>query len=347
MGRKICDDAIWYSHIIRNLIRREWGDRIVPILNEKGIKFIKYDYENIKQINGKKLLSLSDTNKYIANKIIQGEPCMIGRFGGSELSMMVSVLRETKYPYIDRRKYYLDKMCLGAGFFPNDIKQAEKFVDLMFDCCKDLDLCGVWKLFMEDYIIKQYANQAQITKLHWLEPWNMRLEKQSMQLPWTFALKGKKVLVIHPFAESIKKQYNYNREHIFERIYPAEEILPSFELETIKAIQSIGGNNEYGFATWFDALESMKEQCSKCDFDVAIIGCGAYGFPLAAEIKRMGKCAVHLGGATQLLWGITGRRWIQGNYHNFSNDVVNNYWVRPMDCEKPINAEEVEGGCYW
>ena len=91
----------------------------------------------------------------------------------------------------------------------------------------------------------------------------------------------------------------------------------------------------------------MKEQCSKCDFDVAIIGCGAYGFPLAAEIKRMGKCAVHLGGATQLLWGITGRRWIQGNYHNFSNDVVNNYWVRPMDCEKPINAEEVEGGCYW
>ena len=85
MGRKICDDAIWYSHIIRNLIRREWGDRIVPILNEKGIKFIKYDYENIKQINGKKLLSLSDTNKYIANKIIQGEPCMIGRFGGSEL----------------------------------------------------------------------------------------------------------------------------------------------------------------------------------------------------------------------------------------------------------------------
>lgn len=85
MGRKMCDDAIWYSHIIRNLIRREWGDRIVPILNEKGIKFIKYDYENIKQINGKKVLSLSDTNKYIANKIIQWRAMYDRTFWGERI----------------------------------------------------------------------------------------------------------------------------------------------------------------------------------------------------------------------------------------------------------------------
>ena len=44
-------------------------------------------------------------------------------------------------------------------------------------------------------------------------------------------------------------------------------------------------------------------------FDVAIIGCGAYGMPLAAMLKQAGKQAIHLGGATQLLFGIKGKRW--------------------------------------
>ena len=47
----------------------------------------------------------------------------------------------------------------------------------------------------------------------------------------------------------------------------------------------------------------------KIDFDVAIIGCGAYGFPLAAKLKQAGKQAIHLAGATQLLFGIKGKRW--------------------------------------
>lgn len=40
----------------------------------------------------------------------------------------------------------------------------------------------------------------------------------------------------------------------------------------------------------------------KFDFDVAIIGCEAYGFPLAARLKRAGKIVVHMGGATQILF---------------------------------------------
>lgn len=48
----------------------------------------------------------------------------------------------------------------------------------------------------------------------------------------------------------------------------------------------------------------MKDEIDKRDYDIALIGCGAYGFPLAAHIKRSGKKAVHLGGALQLLFGI-------------------------------------------
>lgn len=82
------------------------------------------------------------------------------------------------------------------------------------------------------------------------------------------------------------------------------------------------------------------------DFDVAIIGCGAYGFLLAAEVKKMGKVAIHLGGATQLLFGIIGTRW-ERETPRFYRDVVNEYWVRPSAKERIKEADQIEQGCYW
>lgn len=42
----------------------------------------------------------------------------------------------------------------------------------------------------------------------------------------------------------------------------------------------------------------MEDKIKQIDFDVCIIGCGAYGLPLAAFVKRMGKQAIHLAGGT-------------------------------------------------
>ena len=87
----------------------------------------------------------------------------------------------------------------------------------------------------------------------------------------------------------------------------------------------------------------MYNEALKIDFDVAIIGCGAYGFPLAAKLKRAGKITIHLGGAVQILFGIKGSRWDNGEVSKFYNE----YWVRPDDKDKPQNANNVENGCYW
>ena len=46
----------------------------------------------------------------------------------------------------------------------------------------------------------------------------------------------------------------------------------------------------------------MYEECKQIDFDVAIIGCGDYGLPLAEKLKSHGKQVIHLGGATQLMF---------------------------------------------
>ena len=156
--------------------------------------------------------------------------------------------------------------------------------------------------------------------------------------PWTISLEGKKVLVVHPFEDSIKAQYQ-KREFIWED----KDVLPEFELITLKAVQTILGQScEY--ATWFEALESMKTQMSKIDFDIALIGCGAYGMPLASYVKEMGKQAVHLAGWTQVLFGIKGKRWID---MPSVAKYMNEYWIHPSKTEVPKEYQRVEGGCYW
>lgn len=96
-------------------------------------------------------------------------------------------------------------------------------------------------------------------------------------------IKRKKILVVHPFAKTIQQQYEQRRTLLFKN----PDILPEFQLETFQAVQSIGGQSS--FNTWFDALQYMKDEIDKRDYDIALIGCGAYGFPLAAHIKRSGK----------------------------------------------------------
>ena len=155
-------------------------------------------------------------------------------------------------------------------------------------------------------------------------------------------LKGKKVLVVHPFVDSIRYQYDHNRDKLFDN----PDVLPEFkELLTVKAVQTISDQQDERFDTWFDALKYMKDEISKLDFDIALIGCGAYGMCLAAHVKRMGKQAVHLAGWTQMLFGVYGERWIkdQSKYSKYIND----YWIRLLESEKPKGAEKVENGCYW
>lgn len=100
----------------------------------------------------------------------------------------------------------------------------------------------------------------------------------------------------------------------------------------------MGGS--HNFKDWFEALDFMKKEIEKVDFEIALIGCGAYGFPLAAHVKSIGKKAVHIGGALQLVYGIKGKRWKNA-------DFINEFWVSPRAEDKPTVWKEVEGGFYW
>jgi hypothetical protein len=115
-------------------------------------------------------------------------------------------------------------------------------------------------------------------------------------------LAGKTYTVVHPFAESIRRQYASGRCSSAARGSTGVRIV-----DAEGAADARGVSDRFG--SWFDALAWLCAESDKIDFDVAIIGAGAYGFPLAAHMKRSGRNGHHLGGATQIMFGIMGRRW--------------------------------------
>ena len=286
-------------------------------------------------------------SSHIREKLLSPEPCMLSRFGAVEIGCVVNYLgiyhqkrkiikyikgeafpwwweEETKYPLRN-----------NAGFFSATPELLKRFSEMMIEDMPLIDILASWR-FEEEYFSKELQNAYKID----FEPYNPFWS----DVPWTAALENKKVLVVHPFAETIQKQYLRK-----ELIHKDPRVLPTFDLQTIKAIQTIGNQGDGRFETWFDALEFMKNEIDKMDYDVCLLGCGAYGMPLAAHVKRSGKKAVHLGGSLQLLFGIRGARWENSNYnatYNYSK-LMNEFWVKPSATETPSKAQQVEEGCYW
>jgi len=118
-------------------------------------------------------------------------------------------------------------------------------------------------------------------------------------------------------------------------------------LKTIKAVQTIAGTVDPRFSAWFDALEYMYQEAMKTEFDVALIGCGAYGFPLAARLKASGKKAIHMGGMLQILFGIKGARWETVSAFEYVKKLFNEHWIYPLDTDRVEHSEKVEDNCYW
>ena len=285
---------------------------------------------------GRPIVYGEEGNALIGDTIRGEEPSLVARLGAVELSCITYStrarwLRRVGVPY---PRSVREGMRLNAGFFPATGPQLDRFSSEFLDAVSQTDVMAVWFNRNEHQIIRRYCPSAAVVGLG-------SLEAMLYREPWSAALAGKVVLVVHPFARSIESQYHNHRRQLFRN--PA--VLPEFELKTIRAVQSIAGNTG-GFDSWFDALDEMRDRISAEQFDVAIVGAGAYGLPLAAFAKRMGKHAIHLGGVTQIFFGINGRRW-ETEYKDSLGKMINEYWVRPTAEETPERAETVEEGCYW
>jgi hypothetical protein len=157
--------------------------------------------------------------------------------------------------------------------------------------------------------------------------------------PWTFALRGKRLLIITAFEESVKEKIP-----IREKIYGVD-LFPECTFITLKPPQTQGDepSQEFNieFLNFTRRIDELKGQ-----YDIALVACGGYGAPTVNYIYSQGTPAIYVGGVLQMYFGILGARWLRER-----PDVIrlylNEHWSRPKDAEKPANYANVEGSCYW
>lgn len=302
---------------------------------EQLLYLLRYEYvtrikkKDAYDESGVEKLTEAGLYEQIRNALEGQLPFCIGKIGGSEGFALSSMHFNRK-----KREAY-EQLCRWSGFFPNEYDEAafENYCLEQISAIGQLDIIIHYPKRYELLFLQKFAGDSL--------KWSLRITPWLQEKPWTKLLEGRRVLVVHPFANSIEKQYSRR-----EKLFSNPDILPEFELHTLKAVQTIGNNPDSRFATWQEALDYMTDQISRISFDIALIGCGAYGLPLAARVKRMGKIGMHCGGELQTYFGIRGKRW-DDMFSEKMLRVCNEYWIRPEESEGIVDAKSIEGGCYW
>jgi hypothetical protein len=300
----------------------------------------------------KKLIDKENVDDLIFTQINNGHSLLIGRLGGtegrfigaylknfSEINRINSLFR--KKPNIKNFERRKKEIQLNAGFFYNEDKEASDFVEIYVDCLKNTDILGGWGYsFTWPETFALVNHRLKVINKEFTAPWVETYKTQNisaLKTPWSHSLENKKVLVISPFSKSIISQHK-----IIEKVFPGI-FYPKFTLQTITAPLTSGAL-EFQKNSWFELLDKIKTEINSCDFEIALISCGSYSYPLARHVQKLGKIGIHCGGALQLYFGIMGNRW------NSSSEIIkfqNTSWIRPSKEETPRGANLIEDACYW
>jgi hypothetical protein len=280
------------------------------------------------------VLTVEQGNQTVYELLNSSKPILITRFGSAELTVMLNRF------YIlngKLKKWDLNRINLGifncSGVFPTNQNTLERFSDLYISCLPGIDALAVWYNYGEHIFHKKYFKEAPLFPLESLEPFRFRS-------PWSKALAGKKVLVVLPYEKSVKEQYS-KKEFLFQN----KDVLPDFEIFVYKPYNAYTDNPEIG-KDWFFYLQKMIDEIELIDFEIALVAAGPFGLPLASAIKKIGKKAVHVGGALQLLFGIKGNRWEERE--EFLG-YINDNWIKPDVSEIPSLdiKSKIDNGSYW
>lgn len=278
----------------------------------------------------------------LAAHIRGGKPLCVARFGLTELEVF---RHENAVRNVGRRSEVLDFIATGdpvfsakrthtlmevAGLKPFSRKIRGQFHDLMADTLPHIDVLASWA--PGETWFRDELTHADLIDIEDLAPYHF-------PSPWSAALESLRVLVIHPYAETISRQYSVKRTLLFDN----PNVLPPFTLLTYRPPQAYFGEI-IDSTHWFEEFERMTSEVGELDFDVALIGAGPFGMPLAGRIKALGKQAIHLGGTTQVLFGIIGQRWLASP--SVAN-LMNEHWVKPSEAETPPHPSRVERSAYW
>jgi hypothetical protein len=282
---------------------------------------------------------MEENAKYICELFKSDKPFLIGRNGTIELQMLLKYLQNVPFSQSE-----INQLELNAGIFPSD--SFIDFFNLYVLSLKSADaMAEGWyeplKIIEKDILDICNKNRTKLL-LRNLEPYYVKPE-----LRWTQHLAGKRVAVINSFAEICETQ-TYMSKAIWGE--EAETLLPNstiwIPIQTYYSPRLANGRAEWPrfIKNWSDAVDNIVQRVLQECCDIAIIGCGGIGMIIGHRLKEKGLQCIVMGGATQILFGIRGKRW---ETHNVISKFFNDAWVVAPEHCKPANYKLIENGCYW
>jgi len=287
---------------------------------------------------------------FIAEQIRTRNPFFVGKLGTSELDVIIFFTQYRQKTHAPSYPQHIKvNIARNGGLFPATDKAIDAWaVHMLTEVLPAAAGFAIWNPVVgniEKAILNTFAPNAKQFPLRALEPYYINV----LEDRWTYNLtKHAKVAVVSPFYKSIEHQWKkrdaiWGDNTIWGPVPPT--IIP------VKAGYSPYLSTSTGLWTteiinggWRAAVADIVQQVKETGARVAIVGCGALSLPICYALKQQHIASIHTGGATQILFGIKGHRWLN---HGTISEFFNPAWMFPFPEEIPTGAQMVEGGCYW
>jgi len=269
-----------------------------------------------------------------------------GKIGNSEKHWMYQPLaRERTKGSLRERAYAL---MLGrssessAGIFPRDADFYARFNDFYIEQVQKLDFLGLFGTWNEPELAAHYHLKPLPMHYQDQEPDRSIPDDPSRCYLPLFA--GKRLLFVSPFAALMKERAN---EEMFEAVWAktGKRWFHPAEIETLRVPYGWSREVQAEYGTSIDLFDALAAEMEAKRFDVALIGAGGLGIPLAAKAKALGKVALSLGGHLQVLFGLLGERWRADP--EWQRDYITEAWIDPPEEYRSAEAHSGDYGSYW
>tara|TARA_Y100000389_G_C17465612_1_gene525247 strand:- start:546 stop:2270 length:1725 start_codon:yes stop_codon:yes gene_type:complete len=281
----------------------------------------------LKQTDNLKYLHFSNDNlklkDYIESKRQANIPFLIPKIAGEEnnFAVITRLMSENKIPKTQTQLLRHHIMKTNAGIKISSFQSAENYSRQYLSAFEHAEIYSVWepwgKIYGEinqshDYVTSTFQKQQV-----WARTFDIY---HYLHNPWTWSLKGLRLLIVSPFEDSIREKVS-ERSNIY-----GVDLFPECNLVFIKPPQTQGDQDSREFSdelkTFYEELETKKDL-----FDVALFSSGGYGNLVCDYIyTHMGKSAIYVGGVLQMYFGIYGTHCLRE-----SKDVLrlylNDHWT--------------------
>lgn len=265
-------------------------------------------------------------NDKIKELLLGDKPCSIGKIGVIELMHFGAA-------FLNKDLTTNYSLAINAGINCESYEDYTDWVNDFEKSIKNLDAILAWNANPSEAVIlsELFNGELVCKKFTDIEPFTHGKDG------WHYSLKDKKILVISSFKDSIEAQIPN-----FSKIWDGAE-LGSCEVIRCRNPYQITGESPFYYN---DEMYRITNEISKRNFDICIVGCGGYSLPICDFVKRIcKKNAIHLGGGTQVLFGIRGSRFDR----NFKDQewYGTEHFIRPLESDIPKFHHLVEESCYW